>query len=63
MGRERCLLCGRFIFDGDDTSKPSTLGLTVHRHCYRRDAGLDLSPETGHAHTESSEDSDDSETW
>ena len=45
MGRERCLFCGRFIFDGDDTSRPSSLGLTVHRHCYRRDAGLESNPE------------------
>jgi hypothetical protein len=61
MGRERCLLCGRFIFDGDDTSRPPTLGLTVHRHCYRRDAGLDLDAQAWHSPTESSEDSDDTD--
>ena len=44
MGRERCLFCGRFIFDGEDTTRPATLGLTVHRHCYQRDAGLEASP-------------------
>ena len=52
-------MCGRFIFDGDDTSRPSALGVTVHTQCYRRDAGLDLSPEAGHPQTESSEDSED----
>jgi len=41
MSRERCLFCGRFIFDGDDTFRPPSLGVTVHRHCYRRDAGLE----------------------
>ena len=41
MGRERCLFCDRFIFDGDDTARPASLGVTVHRHCYVRDAGLD----------------------
>lgn len=45
MVRERCLLCGRFIFDGDDTIRPSALGLTVHRHCYRRDVGLEPASE------------------
>jgi hypothetical protein len=47
MGRERCLFCERFIFDGEDTTRPAALGLTVHRHCYLRDAGLEASPETG----------------
>src|SRR6185369_15232165 len=28
-------------------TRPATLGLTVHRHCYRRDAGLEASPEAG----------------
>lgn len=45
MGRERCLLCGRLIFAGDETTRPSALGVTVHRHCYRRDVGLEPSPE------------------
>jgi hypothetical protein len=41
MGRERCLLCDRFIFDGEDVTRPASLGVPVHRHCYVRDAGLD----------------------
>ena len=40
MGRERCLLCDRFIFEGEDVTRPASLGVPVHRHCYVRDAGL-----------------------
>ena len=47
MGRERCLFCDGFIFDGEATARPSTLGVTVHRHCYVRDAGLDGHPAAG----------------
>ena len=60
MGRERCLFCDRFIFEGDDTARPALLGVTVHRHCYVRDAGLDVH----HADTpieRNPEDSDDSD--
>jgi hypothetical protein len=42
MGRERCLFCDGFIFDGDDVTRPAALGLTVHRQCYRRDVGVDV---------------------
>jgi hypothetical protein len=63
MGRERCLFCGRFIFDGDDTFRPPTLGLTVHRQCYRRDAGLE-SPADVWADTEPDDDeAEDSGRW
>jgi hypothetical protein len=41
MGRERCLFCDGFIFDGEDVTRPASLGLTVHRHCYLRDAGIE----------------------
>ena len=41
MGRERCFFCDRFILDGDDVTRPPALGLSVHRHCYLRDAGLE----------------------
>jgi hypothetical protein len=41
MGRERCIFCGGFIFAGDDVARPPFLGLTVHRHCYLREAGLE----------------------
>ncbi len=41
MGRERCLFCDGFIFDGEDVTRPASLGLTVHRHCYLRDAGVE----------------------
>jgi hypothetical protein len=61
MGRERCLFCDRFIFDGDDTARPASLGVLVHRHCFVRDAGLDknsvdTSPEPD---PEDSDESDD----
>jgi hypothetical protein len=63
MGRERCLLCGRFIFDGDDTTRPNGLGLTVHRHCYRRDVGLERNPDSpDEAETDDGE-SEDSPSW
>jgi hypothetical protein len=55
MGRERCLFCDRFIFDGDDVTRPASLGLTVHRHCYLRDAGLE---EGSHPRTEETEPED-----
>jgi hypothetical protein len=42
MGRERCLFCDGFIFAGDDVTRPPSLGLTVHRQCYLRDAGIDV---------------------
>jgi len=70
MGRDRCLFCGRFIFDGDDVTRPPSLGLTVHRHCYLRDAGLEGNAATHHAaewktewptDSEEDEDSEDSE--
>ena len=60
MGRERCLFCDRFILEGDDTARPASLGVPVHRHCYVRDAGLD----DNHADTASwraPEDSDESD--
>jgi hypothetical protein len=41
MGRERCVFCDRFMFDGEDVIRPASLGLSVHRHCYLRDAGLE----------------------
>ncbi len=41
MGRDRCLFCDRFLFDGDDIARPPALGLPVHRHCYLRDVGLE----------------------
>jgi hypothetical protein len=41
MSRERCLFCDRFLLDGEDITRPISLGLAVHRHCYLRDAGLD----------------------
>jgi hypothetical protein len=44
MGRERCLLCGRFIFADDAVTRPPTLGVPVHRDCYVREAGLDEPP-------------------
>jgi hypothetical protein len=47
MGRDRCLFCDRFIFEGEDVTRPASLGLTVHRHCYRRDAGLEPSHDAG----------------
>ena len=65
MGRERCLLCDRFIFDGDETTRPSELGLTVHRHCYRRDVGLEPGPaisDEAEAELEDGE-SEDSPSW
>ena len=41
MGRDRCIICDQFILGGDDVTCPPALGLTVHRHCYVRDAGLE----------------------
>ncbi|HEV8586443.1 MAG TPA: hypothetical protein VGT02_15865 [Methylomirabilota bacterium] len=41
MGRDRCLICGSFIFGGEDTTRPPQLGVPVHRACYLRDEGLD----------------------
>jgi len=55
MGRERCLFCDRFIFDGEDTARPASLGVAVHRHCYVRDAGLD----GGHAESPVDHDPED----
>jgi hypothetical protein len=46
MGRDRCLFCGGFIFDGDDVTRPASLGLTVHRPCYLRDAGIETHDDT-----------------
>ena len=60
MGRERCLFCDRFIFDGDDVTRPASLGLSVHRHCYLRDAGLDGSAGS-HPRAEESKPEDDEE--
>jgi hypothetical protein len=60
MGRERCLFCERFIFDGEDTTRPAALGLTVHRHCYLRDAGLEASPESADDSELENGESDDS---
>jgi hypothetical protein len=57
MARERCLFCDGFIFEGDDTARPASLGVTVHRHCYVRDAGLDGS----HAESSGELDVDDSD--
>jgi len=65
MGRDRCLFCDRFIFEGEDVTRPASLGLTVHRHCYLRDAGLESSHYAGsgstHGDDERSEDDDDVE--
>jgi len=53
----------RFIFDGDDTTRPNGLGLTVHRHCYRRDVGLERNPDSpDEAETDDGE-SEDSPSW
>lgn len=41
MARDRCILCDRIIFEGDDVTRPPTLGVRVHRHCYLREAGLE----------------------
>jgi len=41
VGRDRYIFCDRFVFDGDDVTRPPSLGLVVHRRCYRREAGLD----------------------
>jgi hypothetical protein len=60
MGRERCLFCERFIFDGEDTTRPAELGLTVHRHCYLRDAGLEGGPDAGEDSEPPNEESEDS---
>jgi len=61
MGRERCLFCDRFIFDGDDVTRPASLGLSVHRHCYLRDAGLEDSSAGAHPRTDKTEPEDDEE--
>jgi hypothetical protein len=61
MGRERCFFCGRFIFDGDDVTRPASLGLSVHRHCYLRDAGLEDGSAGSHPRTEETEPEDDEE--
>lgn len=47
MGRDRCLFCDGFIFDGEDVTRPVALGLTVHRHCYLRDVGMDVHDDAG----------------
>ena len=57
MGRERCLFCDRFIFDGEATARPASLGVTVNRHCYVHDAGLDDT----HAATPVDTDAEDSD--
>ena len=59
MGRDRCIFCDRFIFEGDEVTRPPSLGLTVHRHCYRREAGLEETEHPGWQ--EASEDAEDSE--
>jgi hypothetical protein len=41
MARDRCILCDRIIFDGDDVTRPPLLGVSVHRTCYLRETGLD----------------------
>lgn len=61
MGRERCFFCGRFFFDGDDVTRPASLGLSVHRHCYLRDAGLEDGSAGSHPRTEETEPEDDKE--
>jgi hypothetical protein len=61
MGRERCLFCDRFIFDGDDVTRPASLGLSVHRHCYLRDAGLEDGSAGSHPRAEEPEAEDDEE--
>ena len=66
VGRDRCIFCDRFIFDGDDVTRPPSLGLVVHRRCYRREAGLDETERqypgwTDWKGSEDSEDSEDSE--
>jgi hypothetical protein len=63
MGRDRCIFCDRFIFDGEDVTRPPSLGLTVHRHCYRREVGLEEMerPHPGWKDSEDPEDSEDSE--
>ena len=61
MGRERCLFCDRFIFDGDDVTRPASLGLSVHRHCYLRDAGLEDGSPGSHPRTEETEPENDEE--
>jgi len=61
MGRERCLFCDRFIFDGDDVTRPASLGLSVHRHCYLRDAGLEESSAGSHPRGGEPEPADDEE--
>ena len=59
MGRERCFFCDRFIFDGEDVTRPPSLGLTVHRHCYLHDAGLDSNLHGGlQSHERADEDDD-----
>jgi hypothetical protein len=58
MGRERCLFCDRFIFEGEDVTRPASLGLTVHRHCYLRDAGLEEASAGSHPWTEETEPED-----
>jgi hypothetical protein len=60
MGRERCLFCDRFIFDGDDVTRPASLGLSVHRHCYLRDAGLEGGSAGSDPRTELEDDEEDS---
>jgi hypothetical protein len=59
MGRERCLFCDRFVFDGEDVIKPASLGLSVHRHCYLRDAGLESGGNPSHWETSQDSDADD----
>jgi len=61
MGRERCLFCDRFIFDGDDVPRPASLGLSVHRHCYLRDAGLEEGSAGAHPRAAEKEPEDDEE--
>ena len=58
MGRERCFFCDRFIFDGDDVTRPASLGLSVHRHCYLRDAGLEDGNAGSHPRTDETESED-----
>jgi len=41
MARDRCLICDRYLFEGDQITRPTAIGVAVHRQCYVRDAGLE----------------------
>lgn len=53
------MFCDRFVFDGEDVIKPASLGLSVHRHCYLRDAGLESGGNPSHRETSQESDADD----